>query len=79
MTQVLLTQDAWQDLEEGTEALLDEWLVKDGDDVTEGQVIARVVLVKSTYEVEAPAAGAISIKTETGSYFSGDVVLAEIG
>ena len=79
MTNVTLPKEAWVDLDEGTEALLDEWLVKDGDDVEQSQLIARVMLVKSTYEVTAPAAGKISIKTDAGSYFNAGTILAEIG
>ena len=42
-----------------TEALVDQWLVKEGDHVDAGQVVARVVLVKTTLEVTAPANGVI--------------------
>ena len=33
MANVLLNEDAWTDTEDGTEALLQEWLVKVGDRV----------------------------------------------
>lgn len=56
---VKLPDEAWADVEEGTEALLDEWLVAVGDRVAAGQIVAHVVLVKATHEVAAPAAGVV--------------------
>jgi len=43
MIAIQLQDDAWTDVEEGTEALLDEWLVKPGDSVAAGQVLANVM------------------------------------
>ncbi len=51
---------AWEDVEEGTEALLDQWLVVEGEQVAEGQPVANVVVVKTNYEVTAPATGTIA-------------------
>ena len=59
MTDVALPMEAWQDVEPGTEALLDEWLVQEGERVAAGQVLAKVVLVKATLDVAAPAAGIV--------------------
>ena len=59
MTAIVLDQAAWQDVEEGTQALLDEWLVSEGEQVQAGQVLARVVLVKANHDVEAPESGTI--------------------
>jgi pyruvate/2-oxoglutarate dehydrogenase complex dihydrolipoamide acyltransferase (E2) component len=56
---IVLPQDAWQDVEAGTEALVEEWLVSEGDTVTAGQAVASVVVVKANHEVLAPAAGVI--------------------
>jgi pyruvate/2-oxoglutarate dehydrogenase complex dihydrolipoamide acyltransferase (E2) component len=60
MIQIQLQDEAWEDIEAGTEALLDEWLVKAGDRVEAGQVVANVMVVKTSFEVVAPAAGTIS-------------------
>jgi pyruvate/2-oxoglutarate dehydrogenase complex dihydrolipoamide acyltransferase (E2) component len=60
MVQVQLQEEAWTDVEADTEALLDAWLVKPGDSVTAGQVIANVMVVKTNFEVVAPAAGKIA-------------------
>lgn len=80
MTNIVLNDDAWQDVEEGTEALLDDWLVGAGDSVSQGQVIANVVLVKTTHEIEAPAGGTIqSIEIDEQDNFTRGAVLAIIG
>lgn len=59
MSEILLLQDAWQDVEPGTEALVEEWLVQAGDRVRAGQVLASVVVVKASHEVLAPVDGVI--------------------
>jgi pyruvate/2-oxoglutarate dehydrogenase complex dihydrolipoamide acyltransferase (E2) component len=59
MTDIVLADSVWQEVESGTEALVDEWLIREGECVTAGQVIAKVVLVKTTLEVTAPADGII--------------------
>jgi pyruvate/2-oxoglutarate dehydrogenase complex dihydrolipoamide acyltransferase (E2) component len=57
---VRIPAEAWQGVEEGTEALLEQWLVREGDVVAAGQPVATVVLVKTNYEIAAPAAGRIA-------------------
>jgi pyruvate/2-oxoglutarate dehydrogenase complex dihydrolipoamide acyltransferase (E2) component len=59
VTDVVLPADAWEGVEAGTEALLDKWLVREGERVAAGQVVASVVVVKTTFEVTAPAAGVV--------------------
>jgi pyruvate/2-oxoglutarate dehydrogenase complex dihydrolipoamide acyltransferase (E2) component len=60
MIDVVLDSHAWQDVDAGTEALLDKWLVAAGDRVRAGQPLASIVLVKSTLEVVAPADGRLA-------------------
>jgi pyruvate/2-oxoglutarate dehydrogenase complex dihydrolipoamide acyltransferase (E2) component len=80
MTDITLPDEAWADVEEGTEALLDEWLVAAGDRVEAGQVIAHVVLVKATHEITAPAAGVIeSLDIAATQNFPRRTVLARLG
>jgi pyruvate/2-oxoglutarate dehydrogenase complex dihydrolipoamide acyltransferase (E2) component len=57
--EVTLLDDAWEGVEPGTEALLDRWLVREGDRVEVGQVVARVVLVKANLDITSPAKGVI--------------------
>lgn len=59
MSEIHLPQDAWQEVEPGTEALLEQWLVKPGDSVKAGQTVAVVVMVKTSIEVPAPADGVL--------------------
>jgi pyruvate/2-oxoglutarate dehydrogenase complex dihydrolipoamide acyltransferase (E2) component len=54
-----LPDSAWEDVEPGTEALLEQWLVKPGEAVGAGQPVAMVVMVKTGIEVCAPAAGVL--------------------
>ena len=79
MTNVILNDEAWEDVEEGTEGLLDEWLVGEGDSVSQGQVIANVVLVKATHEIAAPADGTLkSIEVPAEENFGRGEILAVI-
>jgi pyruvate/2-oxoglutarate dehydrogenase complex dihydrolipoamide acyltransferase (E2) component len=79
MVDVRFPDEPWADVEEGTEALLDEWLVAVGDRVEQGQIIANVVLVKATHELTAPAAGVIeSIEVAATQNFARGQVLARI-
>jgi pyruvate dehydrogenase E2 component (dihydrolipoamide acetyltransferase) len=72
---VLLTTDFLGD--EG-EAELTEWLVADGDEVTEGQPIAELETSKTTNEITAPLAGTISLTAQEGDVISVDESIATI-
>ena len=79
MVDITFPDEPWADVEEGTEALLDEWLVAVGDRVEQGQIIANVVLVKSTHELTAPAGGVVeSIEVAATQNFPRGAVLARI-
>jgi pyruvate/2-oxoglutarate dehydrogenase complex dihydrolipoamide acyltransferase (E2) component len=56
---ITLPDEVWKDVDPGTEALVDKWLVGEGDAVRHGQVIADVVIVKTNQEITAPADGRI--------------------
>ncbi|MBW6495924.1 MAG: lipoyl domain-containing protein [Burkholderiaceae bacterium] len=60
MIEITLAAEAWTDIDPGTEALLDKWLVGEGDTVRAGQPIANVVIIKSNQEVVAPVDGRIA-------------------
>jgi pyruvate/2-oxoglutarate dehydrogenase complex dihydrolipoamide acyltransferase (E2) component len=55
--EITLAADAWTDIDPGTEALVDKWLVGEGDTVRAGQPIANVVIIKTNQEIVAPADG----------------------
>jgi len=59
MTDVLLPDEVWEGVEPGTEALVDQWLVREGERVNAGQTLAKVVLVKANLEVTAPSDGVL--------------------
>ena len=61
-----------------TEGVLAEWLVADGDRVTEGQVIYALESDKSTQEVESPAAGTVRIVGVVGETYQVGEVLGTI-
>jgi len=69
----------WTDVEEGTEALLDEWLVAAGDTVQEGQIIGTAMVVKAAIELVAPATGVIeSLDVAATQTFGKGAVLARL-
>jgi pyruvate/2-oxoglutarate dehydrogenase complex dihydrolipoamide acyltransferase (E2) component len=71
MTEVTLKPDAWEGVDAAVEALVDKWLVQEGDIVQAGQPLANVVLVKSNLEISAPAAGRVTqILVPAGSTFA---------
>lgn len=78
MINVITENDIWDGLEDGTEGLLDEWLVGDGEAVEKGQAIALIVIIKANHEITAPAAGRIKILVEAEESFTKVQNLAEI-
>lgn len=58
MASVTIPTDLW---EEDTEAVITTWLVSDGAAVSEGQLIAEIMVEKVQHEVRAPASGTIKI------------------
>jgi pyruvate/2-oxoglutarate dehydrogenase complex dihydrolipoamide acyltransferase (E2) component len=76
---ITLPDEAWADVEEGTEALLEEWFVAVGDRVEQGQVVANVMLVKAAHEIAAPAAGTVeSIEVAAQQNFPRGTVLGRL-
>lgn len=69
----------WEDADDDVEGLLDEWLVAEGDQVEEAQVIASLMVVKTSFELVAPAAGTLEeILVAKGETFGRDDDLARI-
>jgi pyruvate/2-oxoglutarate dehydrogenase complex dihydrolipoamide acyltransferase (E2) component len=60
------------------EGQLNEWLVADGAEVTEGQPLFVLESDKSATEVEAPASGVLRILKPTDETFEVGTVLAII-
>ncbi len=79
MTDITLAADAWKDIDQSTEALIDKWLVAEGDTVRAGQPVAQVVLVKSSQEVVAPVNGQIEkILLQAGDTFARGQAIARL-
>lgn len=79
MIDIVLAAEAWKDVEPGTEALVDQWLVREGDRVRAGQTIAVVVLVKASIDIAAPADGTVSqILVEKDATFKPGQTLARL-
>jgi pyruvate/2-oxoglutarate dehydrogenase complex dihydrolipoamide acyltransferase (E2) component len=58
-----------------SEGTLVEWLVQDGDSVTEGQVLYRIETDKVENDVESPVAGIVRITGVEGeTYDVGDPI-----
>lgn len=71
MTEITLSVAAWKDIDPGTEALLDKWLVAEGDTVRTGQILANVVIVKANQDIVAPTNGRIDkILVKAGETFA---------
>lgn len=74
MTQVVVPKLGMA-MSEGT---LTEWLVRDGEQVEEGQLLFLLENDKAVQEIESPASGTIRIMAEEGETYDVDAVLAEI-
>ncbi|HEX2529967.1 MAG TPA: lipoyl domain-containing protein [Burkholderiaceae bacterium] len=71
MTEITLSPEMWKDIDPGVEALVDQWLVAEGDTVRAGQLLANVVIVKANQEIVAPANGRIEkILVNSGETFA---------
>jgi len=76
---VTLPDSAWDGVEDGVEALLDQWLVAAGDAVRAGQSLAKVVLVKATLDVVAPVSGRVeSLHFAAGDTFKRGQAIASL-
>jgi pyruvate/2-oxoglutarate dehydrogenase complex dihydrolipoamide acyltransferase (E2) component len=61
-----------------TEGTLAEWLVEDGQEVTEGQPIYVIETEKAAQDVDAPAAGRLSHKLPAGAIYEVGTEIGEI-
>ncbi len=76
MTDVIIPVDLW---EEDSEAVITSWLASDGGDVTEGDVIAELMVEKIQYELEAPASGKLTIGKDVDEVVAKGDQVATIG
>lgn len=55
---ILIPHDLW---EGDAEAVITAWLVGDGAEVGQGDLVAEIMSEKAQFEIEAPAAGVLKI------------------
>lgn len=60
------------------EAILLEWLVPDGGEVAQGQLLYTLESEKSVQEIEAPTHGRLTILKEAGETYEVGTVIGEI-
>jgi pyruvate/2-oxoglutarate dehydrogenase complex dihydrolipoamide acyltransferase (E2) component len=71
--------EAWEDVEDGVDALLESWSAAVGAPVTRGQAVASVIVVKTTFDVFAPEDGEIGeILISQGETFGRDALLGTV-
>ncbi|WP_417594898.1 biotin/lipoyl-containing protein [Parasphingorhabdus sp.] len=58
MTDIVVPQGQW---EPDQEAALATWLYGEGEAVQEGVTVAEIMVEKTSFEIPAPASGALSI------------------
>ena len=58
--------------------VIGQWLVDDGDNVTEGQLIYELEIEKTMVEIEAPASGILRQKAKAGESFAVGEIIGEI-
>jgi pyruvate/2-oxoglutarate dehydrogenase complex dihydrolipoamide acyltransferase (E2) component len=72
-------EDIFEDVDEGVEGLLEAWLVEENDRVAADQPVADAVVVKTSFQVLAPAAGTLAeIVVPKGDTFPAGAVLARL-
>lgn len=72
---VTVPKDLW---EEDSEAVITNWLVGDGGAVSEGQLIAEIMVEKVQHEIRSPASGTITIGKPAESVVAKGVEIATI-
>ncbi len=79
MVDVKLDPQRWESAGSDTEAMLESWLVDEGDHVNAGQVICKASLVHQGVDVAAPAAGIVEqIAVSAGEKFGPDYILVRL-
>lgn len=79
MIALILPDELWADADADTEALLEQWLVAEGETVRAGQVVATAVVVKTNVELIAPADGVLAaILVPAGDTFARGVAVGRL-
>lgn len=73
---VTIPTDLW---DEDSDAVITSWLVSDGAQVNEGDLVAEIMVEKVQHEVKAPASGTISISQPVEAVVAKGSVIGSIG
>lgn len=74
-TEITIPEDLW---EGDTEGVITAWLVSDGAEVSQGDLVAEVMVEKAQYEIEAPASGRLSITKDEDEVVSKGTTIASL-
>ena len=79
MGNVILDPERWESVEAGDDALIERWLVAEGDPVKTGQVLAWATLVHENVAIETLHGGVLEqIVVAAGERFGRGDVLARV-
>lgn len=79
MVDVRLESRRWEKAGEDAEAVLESWLVDEGDHVDAGQVLCKASLASQGVDVAAPAAGIVEqIAVSAGEKFCPGYILVRL-
>jgi pyruvate/2-oxoglutarate dehydrogenase complex dihydrolipoamide acyltransferase (E2) component len=79
MVNIILDPRRWESLEAGDKAVIESWLVAEGDHVHAGQVLAKASLAHESVDVETPHSGVLEqIRVAAGERFEPGHVLARL-
>lgn len=79
MTDIVLDPERWESVEAGDHAVLERWLVGEGERVRAGQVLAQVSVVQQRVDVESPHDGVLEeVVVAGGERFTPGDVLARL-
>jgi len=73
--EILVPDEAWG---ESLEGVMLTWIYKDGAQVTEGKVIAEMMVEKAQIEVLAPASGRLTILAQPETVINRSFVIGRI-
>jgi pyruvate/2-oxoglutarate dehydrogenase complex dihydrolipoamide acyltransferase (E2) component len=74
-TEIAVPEDLW---EGDTEGVITSWLVSDGAEVAQGDLVAEVMVEKAQYEIEAPLSGRLAIVKEEDEVVAKGSVIATL-
>ncbi|WP_355660979.1 lipoyl domain-containing protein [Halomonas salifodinae] len=74
-TDITVPADLWDG---ETEGVITAWLVNDGAEVAQGDLVAEVMVEKAQYEIEAPVSGRLSIAKEEDEVVSKGTLIATL-